>query len=207
MKKSFILHLDTLEILDELTDDQAGKLLKAIFNYQKGEEVGDLDFALKLLFSTFKKQFERDKTSYNKRCETNRGNGSLGGKAKSSKRKRTVANGSERKRKLANLADSDSDSDSDSGNESGKKKEQFTPPPLETFLEYSKLKAPADFLRIKQDLILKYESWKENNWHDGNQKQIKNWKSTLLNTLPYLIRNSKQAGKEPEVFKISDYRL
>jgi len=36
MKKSFILHHDTLNVLDELTDEQAGKLFKAIFNYHIG---------------------------------------------------------------------------------------------------------------------------------------------------------------------------
>ena len=33
---------------------------------------------------------------------------------------------------------------------------------------------------------LKYKSWVENNWCDGNDKPIKNWKSKLLNTLPHL---------------------
>jgi len=35
-------------------------------------------------------------------------------------------------------------------------------------------------------LQFKYEAWKINNWKDGNDKQIKNWKSKLLNTLPHI---------------------
>jgi hypothetical protein len=35
MKKSFIVHLDSLEILDELSDDQAGKLLKAFRDFHR----------------------------------------------------------------------------------------------------------------------------------------------------------------------------
>ena len=35
-------------------------------------------------------------------------------------------------------------------------------------------------------LELKYKSWSENDWNDGNGKKIKNWKSKILNTLPYL---------------------
>ena len=35
-------------------------------------------------------------------------------------------------------------------------------------------------------LRLKYDSWVENGWQDGNGKQIKNWKSKLLNTIPHL---------------------
>jgi hypothetical protein len=36
------------------------------------------------------------------------------------------------------------------------------------------------------DLKLKYDSWIANDWKNGNDKQIKNWKSSLLNTLPYI---------------------
>ena len=46
----------------------------------------------------------------------------------------------------------------------------------------------------KDEVKLKYESWKVNNWKDGNNKQIKNWKTKLLNTLPYI---SKIEIKQP----------
>jgi hypothetical protein len=46
----------------------------------------------------------------------------------------------------------------------------------------------------KDEVKLKYESWKVNNWKDGNNKQIKNWKTKLLNTLPYI---SKIEVKQP----------
>jgi len=38
----------------------------------------------------------------------------------------------------------------------------------------------------ESDLKLKYDSWIANDWKNGNDKQIKNWKSSLLNTLPYI---------------------
>ena len=40
-------------------------------------------------------------------------------------------------------------------------------------------------------LNLKYQSWVEVGWKNGNGKKIINWKSTLLNTLPYIKENSK----------------
>jgi hypothetical protein len=46
----------------------------------------------------------------------------------------------------------------------------------------------------KDEVKLKYESWKVNEWKDGNNKQIKNWKTKLLNTLPYI---SKIEVKQP----------
>jgi hypothetical protein len=38
----------------------------------------------------------------------------------------------------------------------------------------------------ENDLKFKYDSWIANDWKNGNDKQIKNWKSSLLNTLPYI---------------------
>ena len=52
-------------------------------------------------------------------------------------------------------------------------------------------------LDIKK-LNLKYESWVENNWQTGgkNSRKIKNWKSTLLNTLPYLQKDKNNGSKK-----------
>jgi len=79
--KSFILHKDSLLILDELTDEQAGKLFKAISNYQNGIET-DLDFGLRMAFAPFKNQFVRDLEKYNEKCERNKSNGNKGGRPK-----------------------------------------------------------------------------------------------------------------------------
>lgn len=63
MKKAFLIYLDSLAILDELSDAQAGQLFKAIKQYNEGEEP-TLDFALKLAFIPFKTQFKRDLEKY-----------------------------------------------------------------------------------------------------------------------------------------------
>ena len=54
----------------------------------------------------------------------------------------------------------------------------------------------------KHYLELKYKSWIANNWRDGNNKPIKNWKSKALNACAYLPKSSTQKGK-PE---LSDYQ-
>jgi hypothetical protein len=105
-KKSFVLYKDTLDVLDDMTNEQVGILFKAIKNYQCGKDYKITD-DLKLLFSTFKSQFIRDDEKYKHKSETNKNNGSKGGKQR-------VANAKSRKRLQAFQADSDSDSDSDS---------------------------------------------------------------------------------------------
>ena len=74
-----------------------------------------------------------------------------------------------------------------------------TIPSFQLFKEYSILKS--DELNIEIDEIklkLKYDSWKENGWKTGGSKPrlIKNWKSTLLNTLNYLQKEKSFEKKE-----------
>ena len=112
-KKSFLLHIDSLDVLDDLSDEQAGMLFKAIKSYQLGDEF-ELNSIVKIAFSPFKNQFSRDDEKYQKTCERRAVAGSKGGKQK-------VANASNCKQKVANVADtknktknkSDSDSDKD----------------------------------------------------------------------------------------------
>lgn len=67
-------------------------------------------------------------------------------------------------------------------------------PTLKIFGEYAIQHKPnAD----KQDIKLKYEAWVENGWKDGNGKDILNWKTKILNTLPHIKEN-----KEPVINKI-----
>ena len=62
--KSFILHKDSLAILDQLTDPQAGKLFKAISTYQNTGENTDLDQMTKIIITPFLNQFKRDDEKY-----------------------------------------------------------------------------------------------------------------------------------------------
>ena len=83
-KKSFILHLDMLSVIDGMTDEQAGRLFKAMRSYHMGSEV-DLDAVTSMAFSFFKMQFDRDNEKYHNRVESNRSNGAKGGRPKKNK--------------------------------------------------------------------------------------------------------------------------
>lgn len=49
----------------------------------------------------------------------------------------------------------------------------------------------------ENDLKLKYESWLANDWKNGNDKKIQNWKSSLLNTLPYIKDGNNSNEDKP----------
>ncbi len=58
-KNSFILYYDQKEVIDELDDEQAGKLFKAIYEYNVNKKI-TLKGALKLVFIPFKTSFDRN---------------------------------------------------------------------------------------------------------------------------------------------------
>jgi len=70
-KKSFIIHKDSLDILDELNDTQTANLFRAIRQFQTGKEV-ELDAITKIAFMPFKNQFIRDNIAYKELCEKNK---------------------------------------------------------------------------------------------------------------------------------------
>ncbi len=114
-KKSFLLHIDSLEILNDLSDEQAGKLFKAIYSHQIDDEVS-LDQITKMVFLPFRNQFERDNEKYIKTCERRAIAGSKGGKQK-------VANASKCKQELANVADNKNKNKNKTKNKSDSDKE------------------------------------------------------------------------------------
>ena len=84
MRKSFILHIDSLGILDELTDEQAGQLFKLIAEYHNPNKPNKTQTTqlVNLAFYSFKNQFERDFQTYQNVVNSNRNNGKNGGRPK-----------------------------------------------------------------------------------------------------------------------------
>jgi hypothetical protein len=81
-KKSFILHSDSLSILDEMTIEQAGIFIKAIYHYQINNELPVLDFGMKMAINPFINQFKRDIEKWDKAANRNKINGLKGGRPK-----------------------------------------------------------------------------------------------------------------------------
>lgn len=75
------------------------------------------------------------------------------------------------------------------------KEDKYAIPEKHDFLEYVKSvydKLGKSFTEYSVSAELKYDSWVINGWKDGNDKKIKNWKSKINNTIPYLVANAKQ---------------
>lgn len=108
MKKSFLLYKDQEEIIDNLTDKQAGRLFKAVFDYARGDKPV-LSQSMSVIFISIRQTIDRNKENYEKVCEINRKNAK-----KRWEKIPTNTKVSDGMRPHAKAYDSDSDSDSDS---------------------------------------------------------------------------------------------
>ena len=79
-KKGFILFTDIAEPIKNLSDEDAGKLIKAIFGYQNGGVSAVLPPAASMAFAFIKLQLDRSNEHYDMICERNRINGAKGGR-------------------------------------------------------------------------------------------------------------------------------
>lgn len=79
MKDNFLLKTSQSNVFNELSDEDAGKLIKGIFDYVKTKEVV-LDGYLKVIFIPIKEEIDKNELKYESICEKNRLNGKKGGR-------------------------------------------------------------------------------------------------------------------------------
>lgn len=73
MKNGFILYYDLKEVFEFLTDEEAGRIIKATFNYEVDGVVTDFDD--RMLASTYKRitdHLDRNKKKYEMICKQRR---------------------------------------------------------------------------------------------------------------------------------------
>lgn len=90
--KAFLLYLDNKPLVDKLTDAQAGKLFKAIYQYeQDGTTPVELCALCDMVFTVFKLHLDRGRADYANKVEQRRAAGRKGGLAKASNTKQPQA--------------------------------------------------------------------------------------------------------------------
>lgn len=123
MKDSFLVYKSFYKPISRLSDKQLGRLFRAIFKYQLGEEV-TVEEDIEMAFEFFKNQFEIDELKYQGIVERNRNNGRKGGNDKNSETVKSKSSGSQTshstpnnpvgaKRASGGLNDNDNENDND----------------------------------------------------------------------------------------------
>jgi hypothetical protein len=191
-KKSFILYADQKALFEKLPDELAGKLIKHIFKYVNDENPVSEDLIIEIAFEPIKNHLKRDLKLFEEKLVKRSEAGKVGAEkrwqemANDSNRINNIANDGKRIKPIAKIAENDNVNVNDI----------YNTPPLEDFIAYAVSKVH----NIDKDQVrLKYESWLVNDWSTnakGKKTKIKNWKSTLLNTLPYISRIDTNEPKE-----------
>ena len=179
MKKSFILYIDSLNILSDLNTQQAGELFLAIYNYHLRGEMPS-EFWVKMALSSFINQWERDLEKWNKTVEARKESGRKGGLSKS---KQMLANANLAKQTLANVAVNVNDNVNVNVNENVTEKvtkekksikKEFEPPTLEEVKSW--------FIENGSTAEAGAKAWQyytDGNWNDSKGQPVKNWRQKM----------------------------
>lgn len=117
MKKSFIVHLDSLNVLDVLNDEQIWILFRAMKEYNESLSYNISDKIVEIAFLSFKNQFDRDIEKYDSIVKRNRDNGSKWWRPNNPENPSGFSINPEEPKKADNDSDSVPVNDSDNGYE------------------------------------------------------------------------------------------
>ncbi len=84
MKNSIVFYLSQYESIKTLSDEQLGKVYRALFETKLGNEI-ELEKELIPIYMLLKNQMVLDNQKYIEKCEKNRRNGQLGGRPRKNK--------------------------------------------------------------------------------------------------------------------------
>lgn len=72
-KEGVVLYYEILEQLEDLTDEQFGKVMRAIIKYDKTGQISEFDdISVKISFKCVKPTIDRNKEKYQNKCEMQR---------------------------------------------------------------------------------------------------------------------------------------
>jgi len=107
-KDSFVLYTEQKAVLDKLTDEQAGKLIKAIYEYEETGIMPELDSTLDLVITPFKTALDKNGDKWEKTKQKRSEAGKLGAEkrwnGKPKKEIAKIANAKSANGKMAKIA-------------------------------------------------------------------------------------------------------
>jgi len=211
VRKSFILHIDSLSILEKMPDEIAGKFIKILHQYQKTSKVPEMDFALEMAVEPFLNQFKRDKEKYDKIVERNRINGLKGGRSKTQsnpvepKEPSGIIGNPKNPNKADNDSDSDSDSDNDSDSDSDSKNKKTTKSIIERKTSFASSLSSVCLDKNVSDFIKKkfFDYWSEHGEKDKKMRFEKEKSFDIGLRVERWLNNQKKWESEKPAKKMS----
>lgn len=178
MKKSFLIYVDSLDILDELKPSEIANLFLAIKAHHNGEPF-ELDSITRVALKPFLIQWERDLERYEQTCNRNKANGLKGGRPPKNPNNPMGSNETQKTHSVIlkpKKADSDSDSDSERENDIKKKtiQKKFEPPTLAEVQTW--------FVEQGSTAEQGAKAWhyyNDGQWIDAKGQPVKNWRQKM----------------------------
>jgi hypothetical protein len=180
-KSAFLFHYDLKSKIDMLSDEIAGQVIKAAFDYAiNGIVPNNADLGFRMVFSDIKDDIDADSLNYNERCEKNRQ--AIQKRWDEYKRIQTNTNEYECKKTDTKHTDSDNDSDSDSDSDSEYKKEIISKDIKEKqVFQTPTLSEIKDYILEKHyqvDAERFFDFYSSKGWMIGKNK-MKDWKAAI----------------------------
>lgn len=189
-KNSFILYTDYFEQIEMLTMEQRGALLTACMMYQLGRELPPMDDFTKMAYLFISADMRRNNAKYEGIVEQRRIAGQKGGFQKQANLAK-LANASDAKQNLANLADNDNENVNDNETD----KENDTKDVAKTDNEHSGSSSagqsgsePPSFKDVCDEVhdhgytvsaMKFFEYYQKNGWKTTEGEPIRNWRTML----------------------------
>ena len=125
-KKSLLLYYDYQQHFNFLTDEQTGKIIKAMLSYEINGVFPEFDEPImQMTFSFIKSNLDRDMQKFLEKCEKNAENGKKGGRPKKQNEQTDTTDGQKEQTNTANAEYSQSQSLNDS-DDTQKRKRHFS---------------------------------------------------------------------------------
>lgn len=178
-RQTFVLYNGFYEPIKNLSLEQKGMLLDAIFQYRINNVEVPQESPIFMPFMFFKNQFLVDDAKYDVIVNRNRINGLKGGRPAKKPRKPSGISGNpnnpeEPRGTQRNPNDNDNDNDNDKIKKERLKKE-ILPPSFDEFKAYCNV----ELKEYDIDIDNVFQGYAVNNWYDSQGTQIKNWKQKL----------------------------
>ena len=208
-RTGFLLELDKKDVVDNLSDEEAGQLIKAIYQYECSPErkIPTMDKMVKMVFLSFKGRLDKNEEKYKETCLKNKENidnywKKVREEKDTSEYERIQSNTMATNKKKLNelklnetkLNKTKSNNKININNSEGENNNVANAPTPPHF-DFSSIVEYGKELEVNEEYCERfYNHYESIGWVNGNGQQIKNWKLVFNNWVKE-DKNKKETSK------------
>lgn len=209
MKDSFILFTEQKQIIDKLSDEDAGKIIKAIYEYEATGILPKINDVLDIIIIPFKLALDKTDSKWEE-TKKKRSEAGKKGMNKRWKKEKTndnnvitkITNDNNVIDELTNITVSVNDNvNVNVNNKENIKRKKFIAPTLDEIQRY------VDEKKLSVNANAFFDYFEEGGWIDSKGNKVKNWKQKLLTWERYSIKSEKDVKNKKFEFEKNNENL